>query len=60
VDAELRHTPLVEEHLALGAKMGEVTADGEFDIFMKTTVADVQRVARRYLVEPSVVIVGAS
>ena len=24
------------------------TADGEFDIFMKTTAADVQRVARTY------------
>jgi len=32
------------------------TADGEFDIFMRTTVADVQRVARTYFTETNRVV----
>jgi zinc protease len=40
-------------HLAHAAVIHNdiTTADGEFDIFMKTTVADVQRVARTYFNE---------
>jgi zinc protease len=40
-------------HLAHAAVIHNdiTTADGEFDIFMKTTVADVQRVARSYFNE---------
>jgi zinc protease len=40
-------------HLAHAAVIHNdiTTADGEFDIFMRTTVADVQRVARTYFTE---------
>jgi len=42
-------------HLAHAAVIHNdiTTADGEFDIFMNTTVADVQRVARTYFNEPN-------
>ena len=45
-------------HLAHAAVIHNdiTTADGEFDIFMKTTVADVQRVARTYFNESNRVV----
>ena len=45
-------------HLAHAAVIHNdiTTADGEFDIFMKTTVADVQRVARSYFNESNRVV----
>ena len=45
-------------HLAHAAVIHNdiTTADGEFDIFMKTTVADVQRVAKTYFNESNRVV----
>ena len=45
-------------HLAHAAVIHNdiTTADGEFDIFMRTTVADVQRVARTYFTETNRVV----